>query len=157
MEAYNRANNFLRVTEVKPFTTEHQHLLSKYIKSIIEQIDIHMKAQPKNYEERLQIIENLFKTFMEYPEFLSKYPKFRNAVIDKINEINSEIKSVKLPESQILSDANYYMSMISARPDYIKYNCFIHEFVNTPSIPEDTAKLTYHYNLRPRNKRMKYN
>ena len=152
MEAYNRANNFLRATEVKPFTTEHQHLLSKYIKSIIEQVDIHMKAQPKNYEERLQIIENLFKTFMEYPEFLSKYPKFRNAVIDKINEINSEIKSVKLPESQILSDANYYMSMISARPDYINYNLPI----QTTSIPEDTAKLTYHYNLRPRNKRMRY-
>jgi len=151
MYDYIRANYFLRATEVRPFTTEHRRILIKYIKANLDQLDIHKKAHPKSYEERVRIVENMFKMFMEYPEFLSTYYKFRIVAINKIYEISSEMKNLNLPESQILNDAKYFMRMISARPDFINYDSPI----QTPSVPEHTTKLSHSYNLRSRNKRMR--
>jgi hypothetical protein len=177
MTNFNRAENFIRVTEVRPFTQTHKITLINYIKSMLEQISIHRTAQPSNRNERVIIAEKLFQTLMDYPEFLSTYPKFRITVNNKIHEIINDIKFYNLPESTLINDAMYYMKMLSARPDFIEYNCFIHGFTNPilpplavlapltalaplpPTIPDVLEKFIskgHSYNLRPRNKRMRY-
>ena len=163
-----RGDMFVRVTEMRPFTEEHKIALSTCISSMIEQNDIHKIAQPKSHQERVVIIENTFKTMMEYPEFLAKYAKFRVTSEAKLDEIKSEIKKLNFPESIVLNDAKYYMKMLAARPDYIEYNCFLHGFVNDSSnvnrlpivnhIPKvlEKPKSTHSYNLRSRAKRARY-
>lgn len=142
MAEYNSGEKFVRATEMKPFTAEHKTYLMNVIESLLVQAEIHLIAQPKSVDERITIMETLFKTLMDYPEFLSQQPVFRTCATQKINELTKDIKNLGKPESKVLNDAKFYMLMLSARPDYV--------------LTQSVAKNTHMYNLRPRVKRMRY-
>jgi hypothetical protein len=153
MSKYNRGKMFVRATEVLPFTQEHKSFYMECMKSMLAQIDILNKTRSKNYTEKVKIIETMFKTIMEYPEILARHPKYRNTVNAKIYELESQIKDMNLGESIILNDAKYYIKMLSARPDYNELNNCLHILITPCNV---TPIKKHSYNLRPRNKQMKF-
>jgi hypothetical protein len=153
MSKYNRGKMFVRATEVRPFTQEHKAAYLKCIKSMLAQINIHLKAQPSNKKERIKIMEKMYKTIMEYPEILARHTRYRTIVSSKIYELEDEMKKKNLGESTVLNDAKYYFKMLSVRPDYNDGN----NCVDTLITPCNVSPIKKHsYNLRPRNKLMKF-
>jgi len=150
--SHMRANIFLRATEIRPFTPEIKTALVKLCSNMLGQLEI-LRNIKGPYEERVEIVNKLFLTLMEYPEFLALYPKFRMTTEMKQKELMNEIANIpNLEESVVLKDYKYYLSMLKARADYKEYYEMIHakpvEHVN----PLEHVKplVQHHYNLRSR-------
>ena len=150
MDYNTRAYRFVRATEVHPFTKEHQYEYKTIVKAMLEQFHIIHDAQPKNLEDKVVIIENIYKFIMEYPEVLAKHPKYRGVLVNKMYELEDEMLEHNLGKSLVFNDVKYYMKMLSARPDYIESTTqtdFIKPCIETP---------THSYNLRTRDPNVQY-
>ena len=71
----------------------------------------------ENINARLPIIRTMFEFIMTRPIFISKNPNFRNAIINKIEEIINveEASSIK----DILENTKIFISNLSSRDDYV--------------------------------------
>uniref|UniRef100_A0A6C0D812 Uncharacterized protein n=1 Tax=viral metagenome TaxID=1070528 RepID=A0A6C0D812_9ZZZZ len=150
MVKYNRAKNFIRATEMRPLSMDHKVTIVKCTKSMLEQIEISRKATPKNYQDRLTIIEKIYILLMAYPEILSSNPKLRNVAENKLIETVNDLPRLNLNNSEVLNDSRYFFQMIKARADYIEYNPSLHRITPLYSPPIHVKIPRHSYNLRPR-------
>jgi len=125
----SRGARFVRATEIMPFTEEIRKLLMETCKCMLDQIAI-LHKMPFTVDERVEVIQRLFTMLMEYPEFLTSFPKFRFASENKANELTEELNRLNMPPLEILQDYKFYLNMLKARSDYVEYNVFIHGFTD---------------------------
>lgn len=71
----------------------------------------------ENINARLPIVKTMFEFIMTRPIFISKNPNFRNAIINKIEEIINveEANSIRY----ILENTKIFISNLSSRDDYV--------------------------------------
>jgi len=141
----SRGARFIRATEIMPFTVEIKKQLKEIYENMLDQITI-LQEKHSPLDERIEIIKRLFTTFMEYPEFLTSYPKFRLVSERKIKEISDELTLLNKPPLEILHDYKFYLNMLKARSDYVEYNV---EPVIIMTLPVVEPK-KHSYNLRSR-------
>lgn len=75
---------------------------------------------------RVNVMIEMFEIFFTIPQFLAREPKFRKALILKIEEIYKEIKKLK-PENgnklcKILNSVKINLNNLKFRNDYITLN-----------------------------------
>lgn len=130
----SRGARFVRATEIKPFTKEIRKPLVEACRYMLDQITI-LHKMPFTVDERVEVVKRFFTTLMEYPEFLTSFPKFRFVTENKAKELSQELSHLNLPQLEILQDYMFYLNMLKARSDYVEYNIFIHGFINKPTEP----------------------
>lgn len=151
----SRGARFVRATEIKPFTKEIRKPLVEAYRNMLDQITI-LHKMPFTVDERVDVVRRFFTTLMEYPEFLTSFPKFRFVTENKAKELSQELSLLNLPQLEILQDYMFYLNMLKARSDYVEYNVFIHGFINKPTEPLVNITLPvvepkkHSYNLRIR-------
>jgi len=129
--------HFIRVADVQSFPSEKRHHVVELCKSLINQQEI-LKNAGKSTSRQIEPIEEFFKVVAEYPELISRYPRFRNVCRYKINEFTEKLNSKNLPIPYIIEDMPDILKLLEIRSDYVS---------NAP-LPLPT--LTHTYNLRPR-------
>lgn len=117
-----RAKRFLRATSYSQDIQKYKDDYVSLMKSYLKQCEIINKAYPYSKERvqmHLEVIEKMYKTMMDYPEFLSRHPDLRAVYIDKIKEVKKVLKDSNIKPSIVLEDAKVFIEMVKHRSDYL--------------------------------------
>jgi hypothetical protein len=127
--------HFIRAVEVQSFPSEKRHQVVNLCTSLIRQHEI-LKDAGKSVSRQIEPIEEFFKAVAEFPELISRYPRFRNVCRYKIDEITEKLNSKNMPIPNIIEDMPAILKLLENRSDYVR------------DAPLPTP--THSYNLRPR-------
>lgn len=125
--------HFVRAVEVHSFPKEVRHHVVDLGMSLLKQKEI-LNEAGKSTSEQIEGIEKIFNWIAEYPELISRYPRFRKVCRDKMNEFISKHGFA----SQLINDMPTILRILETRSDYVKDE------------PLPTPAPTHSYNLRPR-------
>ena len=131
--------HFIRVADVQSFPSEKRHHVVELCKSLINQQEI-LKNAGKSTSRQIEPIEEFFKVVAEFPELISRYPRFRNVCRYKIDEFTEKLNSKNIPIPYIIKDMPDILKLLESRSDY----------VSDAPLALLTPTPTHTYNLRPR-------
>lgn len=127
--------HFVRAVEVHSFPTEVRRHVVDLGMSLLKQQGILSEAG-KSTSEQIEGIEKIFNWIAEYPELISRYPRFRKVCKNKMDEFISKHGFA----SQLINDMPTILRILETRSDYVK----------DEPLPTPTPTPTHSYNLRPR-------